>query len=187
MRRHILTAASAFALLTAPAAAQVSAVDGAPPTVGQSVDLVNLDASSFAALAASTNTLEITASETAAEMAEDAEVKAFALKMIKHHKMVTAELAAAARAAGVSLDGATTPVQMDPAHARMLDQMKVEGGSSFDDRYMALQVEAHENAIDLFETYAENGENDDLKAFADEALPALREHLQQAQALARPS
>jgi putative membrane protein len=45
------------------------------------------------------------------------------------------------------------------------------------------QVDAHKDAVDLFERYAESGDNPDLKSWAGQTLPALKHHLEMAQNL----
>jgi uncharacterized protein DUF4142 len=40
-----------------------------------------------------------------------------------------------------------------------------------------MQVSAHKDAVDLFERYANGGDNADLKAWAGKTLPALKHHL----------
>jgi len=45
-------------------------------------------------------------------------------------------------------------------------------------------VVAHEQTIELFRNYAEQGDNADLKAFAQSTLPKLEQHLQEAKQLA---
>jgi sporulation protein YlmC with PRC-barrel domain len=42
-----------------------------------------------------------------------------------------------------------------------------------------MQFEGHQKAVALFEGYAQNGDNPQLKQFAQQTVPTLREHLQQ--------
>jgi putative membrane protein len=56
-------------------------------------------------------------------------------------------------------------------------------GAEFDRGFIEAQVKAHQEAIALFEKQANDGDDGDLKAFAQKQLPALRNHLKQAQDL----
>jgi putative membrane protein len=56
-------------------------------------------------------------------------------------------------------------------------------GAAFDRGFIEAQVKAHQEAIALFEKQANGGGDADLKAFAQKQLPALRNHLKQAQDL----
>jgi putative membrane protein len=46
-----------------------------------------------------------------------------------------------------------------------------------------MQIEAHQKAVALFESYAAAGENEKLKEWANDTLPTLKEHLEHAQDL----
>ena len=54
--------------------------------------------------------------------------------------------------------------------------MQQLSGAEFDEAYMDEMVEDHEKDVELFEQQAESGKDPDLRAFAEETLPALREH-----------
>ena len=47
----------------------------------------------------------------------------------------------------------------------------------------ASQVDAHKDAVSLFERYAKGADNSDLKNWAANTLPALKHHLEMAQSL----
>lgn len=49
--------------------------------------------------------------------------------------------------------------------------------------YDHMQLQAHEEAVALFEQYARDGDNPDLKAWAAKTLPHLKEHLAMAKRL----
>jgi putative membrane protein len=40
-----------------------------------------------------------------------------------------------------------------------------------------MQADAHKKAVSLFKSYAANGQDKELKSFASETLPALKQHL----------
>ena len=53
----------------------------------------------------------------------------------------------------------------------------------FDRRFVQAQVAAHQQAVQLYDRYAQGGDDQKLKQFAQEMLPTLREHLQVAEQL----
>jgi len=78
---------------------------------------------------------------------------------------------------------ATLPTALDAEHQAKLDQLKAKTGKEFDQAYDKMQLQAHEDAVALFEAYSKNGENADLKAWAAKTLPHLKEHLAMARKL----
>lgn len=141
---------------------------------GSSATAQNVSAIStqeFVSCAAMSDMLELQASKLAQKSA-DAKSKSFAKRMVKDHSETSKELKKIARSAK-----ATIPAKLDSAHQDKLAQLKKAKGADFDKMYDEMQVEAHEAAVGMFETYSRNGDNQELKAFADKHLPHLREHL----------
>ena len=118
--------------------------------------------------------VEIRTSEMALEKSKNAEVKAFAQKIIDDHKAAGDKLNAAASAAAL----AAPPATLDDFHMRRInDLVETDGDEDFDADYMALQVDAHNDAIKLFEDYSKDTNAvSQLKMFADETLPTLVAH-----------
>jgi putative membrane protein len=79
----------------------------------------------------------------------------------------------------------TTGQALDRQRAGMTEPWMQEKGDAFDRGFVAAQIRAHQDAIALFEQQASTGGNPELKAFASKQLPALREHLRQAEELQR--
>ena len=65
----------------------------------------------------------------------------------------------------------------------MLDDLKARSGKDLDQSYDQIQVKAHQDAVALFEDYAKDGDNADLKKWAAATLPHLKQHLKMAQKL----
>src|SRR6185312_9909376 len=62
---------------------------------------------------------------------------------------------------------------------------RLEGlkGEQFDRAYLQQLVKDHEKAVALFQREADRGKNAELKQFANDTLPTLKDHLQMAKNL----
>lgn len=67
--------------------------------------------------------------------------------------------------------------------SKPMNKLSGLSGKSFDRAYMEDMTEDHEKAVKLFQQYQQHGSNKELRAFAEQTLPVLREHLQMAQTL----
>lgn len=108
------------------------------------------------------------------------ETKAFAQQMITEHEKTSSELKTLL--SGGKVNG--TPVTaLTDDHKEEVDDLAKLDGNEFNEEYIDDQVDAHEDAVDLFKRYAEGGDNPELKAWAAKTLPALQHHLEMAQGL----
>jgi putative membrane protein len=138
----------------------------ATPNIAKAQDFVNA--------AGQAGLVEIRTSELALEHSKNTDVKAFAQMMIEDHKAAAEKLKATALAVALA-----PPAEMlDDFHMRRInDLVESDGDADFDSDYMALQVDAHNDAIKLFEGYSKDaGTVSQLKSFADETLPQLNSH-----------
>jgi len=69
---------------------------------------------------------------------------------------------------------------MSSAQQSMLDDLKKLNGDDFTRIYHSDQEDAHEDAVDLFKRYGKDGDDADLKAWAEKTRPALEHHLMMA-------
>ena len=91
------------------------------------------------------------------------------------------QVAAAATSAGLT---PPSPALL-PQQQAMLDQLRASGtGLSFDMAYQQAQIGAHQQAIQLMQNYAANGDVPALRTVASGAIPVMQKHLSMAQALA---
>src|SRR4030095_10311604 len=97
---------------------------------------------------------------------------------VTDHTKTTNELKSAIKGDKVEL-----PTALDSSHQSKLDKLKGLSGADFNKEYRSQQVSAHKDAVSLFGRYANGGDNAKLKAWATKTLPALRHHLQMAEAL----
>ena len=56
-------------------------------------------------------------------------------------------------------------------------------GEEFDKAYMSDMLKDHRTDIAAFEQESDSGKDSDIKEFASQALPTLREHLKQAESV----
>jgi putative membrane protein len=101
--------------------------------------------------------------------------------MIEHHTMLSAELRAMPEATS------RQPAQSDERHADMLEVLRRQQDPGMLDRwYVEQQIQAHEEAVRAYETYAANGDAPALRSFAQRHAPLIAQHLAQARALQAP-
>jgi putative membrane protein len=96
----------------------------------------------------------------------------------RDHQKTSSELKALVDGGKVK---ATLPTASTAKHQKMLDELKAKNGKDFDASYDQTQVKAHQDAVALFDAYAKNGGNAELKGWAFRTLPHLREHLSMAE------
>lgn len=129
--------------------------------------------------ASASDLFEIESSKLALQKGNDA-TKAFAQQMVTDHEKTTTELKALLATGKVEGNPVAT---LGGDFKEEVDELAKLEGDEFSDEYIDDQVEAHEDAVDLFKRYAEGGENADLKAWAAKTLPALEHHYKMAQVL----
>lgn len=105
-------------------------------------------------------------------------VKQFGKRMADDHGKAGTALATAAAA-----DGLTAPTSPSAKQQAMETRMKAMQGAKFDKAYAKAMVKDHRDTIALFEHEAKSGSSAKVKAFAQETLPTLNDHLKMAEDL----
>lgn len=139
------------------------------------------EAQDFVSAAGQASLVEIRTSEMALEKSTSPDVKAFAQMMIDQHKAAIDQLKAASASAAMA-----APLDvLDDFHMRRInDLIETDGDADFDADYAALQVDAHNDAIKLFEDYSKDtNATAQLKSYADDMLPKLQAHRADAEKL----
>ena len=124
--------------------------------------------------------MEVQSSELALSRQPDADTKPFAEKMVKDHQQTSKDLKGLVESGKVK---ATLPTALDAEHQKKLEELKSKSGKEFDRAYDQMQLQAHEEAVALFEQYSQSGDNPDLKSWAAKTLLHLKEHLAMAKTL----
>jgi putative membrane protein len=68
-----------------------------------------------------------------------------------------------------------------PADAASTKHQLSLPGADFDSEYMTHMVSDHEKAVALFDKESKEGQDAQLKQFAEQTLPTIQDHLKQAQ------
>lgn len=185
MQRLLTTTALLSILLGAPAFAQTadspSGQSSAPQGAATSQQTqVSQQDRHFAKEAALSGMAEVELGKIAGQKAANPQVKQFGDRMVKDHWQANDKLRDLAKDLKIDL-----PKDLDAAHKQTMDELRKLSGAEFNKRYIGNQVEAHETAIKKFEQEGQSGRSEKLKTFAQQTLPILKDHLQQAQNIQR--
>jgi putative membrane protein len=149
-----------------------------PPTQGEKgqakSDAASADAM-FMRTAAMDSMAEVVHGKQAQANGSSDDVKTFAQRMIADHTKANDELKGLAAKKGVSL-----PTELDQKHQAMQQKLEKMKGADFDRAYMQHMVQAHKQAVTLFQNEAKTGKDADARAWAEKTLPTLQEHLKMA-------
>ena len=155
---------------TLPAGEEALITDAPPDSAANEMPT---DAAGYVQMAGASDAYEIQSSQLALEKGQGDEVKMFAQHMIEDHQMTTENVTAAAEAAGMT----PPPPQLNPMQQEMMSQLEAATGEDFDRTYLQQQRQAHEMALALHQNFATNGDNPELQAVANEAVPIVQGHI----------
>jgi putative membrane protein len=135
---------------------------------------------SFVKEASAANQSEIALAQVAQQKAQNAEVKNLAQMIEKDHQQAQQKLQTIAQAHSITLDNS-------PSWTQKRAQSKLEKltGAEFDQQYTKDMLEDHSTDIKKFEKASQSIEDSDVKQYAQECLPKLQAHLQQAATAAK--
>ena len=156
----------------AAAAPPVFAADP-PSTAAASATTPAMSVDEFLGKTAVGNKFEIDSSKLAISKSKSETVKAFANEMVKDHGQAAVKMKQAVTDAKVK---APTD-SLDAKHQAIYDDLKKKDDIAFDRAYVDAQMQGHVDTVAMFESYAKNGDNPRIKAFANDLLPTLRSHL----------
>lgn len=126
----------------------------------------------YVRMAGSSDLYEIQSSQLVMQSTQNADLRRFAEMMIEHHTMTTQTVMRAAQAAGMS----PLPPALDAPKTEMIRQLQTAQGTARDALYVEQQVMAHQQALTLHTSYANNGDTPQLKTAATAAVPIVARH-----------
>jgi putative membrane protein len=128
----------------------------------------------FIDAAATSDMYEVQAGQLAVTRAKSPDLKKFAQEMADAHTKTSSDLKSILMKDAPDY---TVPTELDSRHQGLLDDLKGAKDADFDGRYIAQQINAHDEALIVMRGYANNGDNPDIKAFAAATMPAVQLHL----------
>jgi putative membrane protein len=131
----------------------------------------------FATKAAAGGEAEVQLGQLARKNAEAPQVREFGERMVSDHTRANQALQEIGKQQEMTL-----PTVPDAANRATLERLANLNGRAFDSAYMHDMVQDHETDIADFRREAETGRDPALKAFAQEYLPMLEQHLRMAKA-----
>ncbi len=133
-------------------------------------------AADFVHRASLSDMFEIQSSQIALDRARSEDVKNFAQRMIDDHTQASKRLDGILKTTSMSMTKT-----LDAEHQGKIDELNSAPDANFDNRYISMQIAAHERAVQLFSDYGRRGMDPALKSFASEMVPTLQNHLKEAQ------
>ena len=118
---------------------------------------------------------EVQMGNVALQKAQNADVKAFAQRMVTDHSQANEELQQLATTKGLAL-----PTELAGEHKDAMEHLSSLSGADFDKQYMKHMVEDHEKDVAEFDKASTTANDADVKTWAGKTLPTLRSHLEQA-------
>jgi putative membrane protein len=169
--RSLFLAASAVALIAAPAFAQTSSSHKGEAASGAD--------KTFIEHAAQGGRAEVELGKLAESHAQSPDVKNFAKRMVEDHGKANDQLKQIAQKEGVKL-----PSGMGKEHEEVKNRLEKLHGASFDQAYMHDMVQDHQKDVREFQQAANSLQDPQLKQFAQQTLSTIQQHLQMAEQLA---
>lgn len=153
---------------------------GATQPAGQQpaqAPLASQDAS-FIRDAAQANLAAIQLGRLAEQKGASPSVKQMGQSMVQDHTQLNSQLQQIATRKGITLPASPSTDQQNT-----LNQLSGLSGQQFDQAFQKQVIQEHQQELTKFQAEASQGQDPDLKAFAQKAVPGLQQHLNMAQSM----
>lgn len=173
-----------------PTGAVPPAAETAPPapgTVPPGSGTATLSTPQIVEALSASDSAEIRPSQLAMQKSQNAEVKAYAQRMITDHGMLEDSLHALERQQNITPAPSPLSQQIDSQTQSMLQQLQGLSGAAFDQAYMQAMVQSHQAALNAVDTQLlPSAQDPQLRtALQQKVRPIIVAHLESAQAIQR--
>jgi putative membrane protein len=174
------TAVGATILAASIVRAQPAAQNVNPPATSVTESSTSHRAKEFLKDAGQANQKEIALADVAESKSQNSTVKELAHMIRADHQQNYAQVQALAQAHGVTLEASP-----DWMNQREIDHMQKVKEADFDQDYTKMMIKGHVKTIKMFEKADAEIQEPDIKQYAENTLPKLREHLRHSEDAAR--
>jgi len=134
----------------------------------------------FVRVAAHGGMAEVKFGKLAMDQGSNEAVKAFGTRMVAEHTKAGDELKEAAKEEHVEL-----PNELSAKDQATYNSLSKLSGANFDRAYAQDMVKDHQQALRDFQREANHGNDDVIRGFAAETVPAIQQHLEQAKEMVK--
>lgn len=135
-------------------------------------------ATEFLQMAAAGHNVEIQLGKLAQLKGENEDVRAYAGRLVKSHEAAYSDLAKLLKNRKLAIVSGLEWENREDAK-----KLIKASGAEFDRLYLDTMIRHHEQSATLYDQQAKSGKEDDVKAYAADVLPGIRDHLKEARAL----
>jgi len=128
--------------------------------------------------------MEVMMGQSAKDRASNADVKKYGERLVKDHSDANEKLAQLASQKGLDLAKVTDKDTVHD-HGKAVMDLEKKTGADFDREFIKHALKDHKKDISKFEKASRDSEDSDVRAFAANTLPKLREHQMEAERLAK--
>lgn len=151
-----------------------------PSTDGTTSSNLNAQDKQFMLQAAQGGMAEVKLGQLAQQRAVSDSVKQYGQRMVQEHTQVNNQLMQLASQKGVTL-----PTDINSQQKALRTRLGQIAGKRFDMTYIReAGVKAHKQQAAIFQQEIQQGQDPEVKAFATQVLPAVKDHLQMANSMA---
>lgn len=172
-----------FALALLPLAAcnadRSDAFNGTVPQPMSAATTMGAQDGRFINAASTSDQFELQTSQVALQRSRSPAVRVYAQQMIDQHTASTRQLTALAGTKGAAMSQG-----LDSTQQRLLSAVQDASPGAFDRTYLSGQITGHTATVASFNDEIRSGSDADVKAFAQQNLPMIQQHLADARRLA---
>ena len=137
---------------------------------------ISKDPQEFIQHAYQNNLTEIQLGQLAQQKGQSQDIKQFGQQLAQNQQTLNDQITKLAADKNIQLSK-----QLDARHQKVLDHFQALAEGDFDKHFTGEQIMAHRRDVALYQSASQGNTDSDVKSFAQNSLPTLREQLQLAQ------